>query len=100
MISKVGDTGYFKSGKDAPWELGKTYHGAKFWVVDIMVDQGRNLVCLEMKSLDGRRLRRWASEDTFRYMTYHPSPLPEPIKKITRFDFKSGMNPEIYHSRI
>ena len=47
----------------APWELGKAYHGVKFWVVDTMIDrEGRPCVYLEIKARDGRRLRRWTSE--------------------------------------
>ena len=99
MISKIGDTGYLKSGKDAPWELGESYHGARFLVISRMYHNGRPCVCLEMTAKDGRRLRRWTTEAMFRYIANHPSPQPEPIKKITRFDFKSGMNPEIYHYR-
>ena len=99
MRLRVGDWGYFKSGKDAPWDLGKSYHNAKFWVVNLMVDNnGRDCVCVQMATVDGKMLKRWTTVESLRYMVNVSSPYPEPLKKICRFDFKSGMNPKIYHS--
>lgn len=98
-MTKVGDSGYFKSGKDAPWELGKTYHGASFTVIKSMIYNGRLHFYLDIRLSNGRWSRRWATEPMLRFIVNHPSPQLVPLKKITLFDFKSGMNSEIYHSR-